>query len=366
MKNFARLICSISLLPLLAVVALCSQFYQHNLRFVDPAGKPISDVIVQLSVSASPPAGGSGTFNHKSDADGRVSIAHPCAGGSCCFFISASYKVIGKFGYNISGGASLACGGPSIDITIVGTIQEYTKLSVVSAANFREPLSSEMIATAFGANLAPTTEVASLPLPTTLGNRRVYVRDSDGSQTLARLLLVSPGQINFILPIGTSPHIVIVSDENNQIIGTGFPALSSIAPGIFTANSDGQGVPAAVIVRARADGSQQYEPVAQFDQTLRRFVPMALDLGPESDIIILALFGTGWRYFFPATLTVKIGGIECPVEYVGKQPNIEGLDQINVRLPRNLIGKGDVTVEVQFNYPGANSVEANPVQLKIK
>jgi len=365
MKTLLRLLGSISLLSLLATVAICAQ---HNLRFVDQSGKPISDVVVRLTYTTTPPAIGGGTYEIKSDADGRLSIIQPCGlnSGSCCALVSpVSYQVIGKFGYQFSGSGMVMCGAaPATDLTITGSGQEYPKLSVVSAANFREPLSSEMIVAAFGLNLATATEVAAnVPLPTTLSNRRVFFRNSDGVETPAPLLFVSPGQINFLVPVQGLNRFpaVIVRDVNSQIVSVGFSTIDTFAPGIFTANADGQGVPAAVIVRARADGSQAYEPVAQFDQTLKRFVPLALDLGSDSDIVVLALFGTGWRNFGSAVVTVKVGGIICPIEYVGKQPTIEGLDQINVRLPRTLIGKGDVTVEVQFN-----SIVANPVQLKIK
>ncbi len=368
MKNFARLICSISLLSLLAMAAQAGTL---NLKFVDGAGKPIPDVVVRFSyqvIMPLPPAGV--TFESKSDAEGNLSasILTCSLGGSCCMFVSPlTYQVVGKFGYNVSGEGTVAvCGPGSSERTIIGSGQEYPKLSVVSAANFREPLSSEMIVAAFGLNLAATTEVAAnVPLPTTLSNRRVFFRNSDGLETPAPLLFVSPGQINFLVPLPTQGQqsfpAVIVRDTSNQILNVGFPTVNSFAPGIFTENTDGQGVPAAVIVRARSDGSQQYEPVSQFDQNLKRYVPLALDLGSDSDIVVLALCGTGWRNFGGATVSVKVGGIDCPVEYVGKQPTIEGLDQLNARLPRTLIGKGDVTVEVQFN-----SIVANPVQLKIK
>jgi uncharacterized protein (TIGR03437 family) len=58
---------------------------------------------------------------------------------------------------------------------------------------------------------------------------------------------------------------------------------------------------------------------------------------------------------------VKIGRIDCPVEYVGKQPTVEGLDQFNARLPRTLIGLGEVNVEVRIG-----GILANIVQLKFK
>ena len=75
MKNLSRLLGSISLLLLLATVAICAQ---QNLRFVDQSGKPISDVVVRSTFTTmSPYPTPGGTFEGKSDADGRVTIIHP-------------------------------------------------------------------------------------------------------------------------------------------------------------------------------------------------------------------------------------------------------------------------------------------------
>lgn len=365
MKSLNKLVW---LLPLWAWLALAAQGGQHNLRFVDESGRPVADVIVRGGYNV---FGLRNTFEIKSDADGRISIAHPCGNsmGSCCNVSSGvNYQVVGKIGYNFSGAGVVGCLGSSqVNTTFTSSGQEYPKLMAVSAATYREPLSSEMITAAFGTNLASVTAVAELPLPTLLGGRRVFVRNSDGVEQAAPLLSVSPTQINFIMPPTNQNEAglrsVIVRDENNQVVSLGIPRIRLLAPGIFTANADGNGVPAAVIVRAQADGAQQYEPVAQFDPAQNRFVPLEIDLGTEAETIVLALFGTGWRYY-PSTLLyveVKIGGVNCPVEYLGRQPIIEGLDQLNVRLPRSLIGKGDVPVEVRVG-----DLPANVVQLKIK
>lgn len=371
MKNLVRIVYSISLLSLLAIGA---QAVTVNLKFVDETGKPIPDVVVRGSFTASPlyPGGGS-TFEMKSDAEGQLSIFHPACGlgGSCCMLVSpVTYQVVGKFGYNVSGGGTIACGsGLPSQQTIVGSGQEYPKLSAVSAANYQERLTGDQIVAAFGTNLAPVTTVAGLPLPTVLGGRQVFLRDWNGAEQAVRLLFVSPTQINFIMPPTgdlAGYRSLIVKDENNQVISLGVPRIFTISPGFFTANADGQGLASAVTLRVRADNSQQYEAISQFDNAQQRFVPTPIDLGPESEFVVLALFGTGWRRTGAVSnVKMKIGGVDCPIDYVGDQPTIEGLDQINVRLPRALIGKGDVTIEAQFSTQ-FGTFQANPVQIKIK
>jgi uncharacterized protein (TIGR03437 family) len=68
---------------------------------------------------------------------------------------------------------------------------------------------------------------------------------------------------------------------------------------------------------------------------------------------------------------ITVGGVDCPVGYVGKQPTFAGLDQINARLPRTLIGKGEVDVMVSFSgrvaFLGDNGFRPiNVVKLKFK
>lgn len=63
-------------------------------------------------------------------------------------------------------------------------------------------------------------------------------------------------------------------------ISSGAIRIDPVAPGLFTANANGQGVAAAVALRVKADGTQIFEPVAQWDETQNRFVSLPIDLGP--------------------------------------------------------------------------------------
>ncbi|MCI0419549.1 MAG: hypothetical protein L0312_10055, partial [Acidobacteria bacterium] len=257
---------------------------------------------------------------------------------------------------------SVGCGGGTLEFSV--TVTDLPQLTSVSSANYKSPLAGEMITSAFGANLATTVECATLPLKTMLGGRSVIIKDAQGVEKSALMLFVSPIQINYVAPrdLNSGTATVKLIDEGGVAISIGFAEILRLSPGIFTADASGQGVPAAVIVRVKPGNVEITEPVAQFDEAQKKFVPIALDLGPESEIVVLTLFGTGWRGLnSPANVSVKIGGIDCPVEYAGSQPTLEGLDQINARLPRALIGKGDVEVEVKNE-----NTTANIVQLKIR
>lgn len=229
----------------------------------------------------------------------------------------------------------------------------------VSAADYqRVGLASGSIVTAFGNNLATATEIANtFPLPTSLAGTTVRIKDAAGKELLAPLFFVSPGQVNYQVPLGIEPGLTTVRVINLLgDVATEQTQLLSIAPGLFTANANGHGVPAAAVLRIKAGGSQAYEPAARFDPTQSKFVPTEIDLGPASDQVFLILFGTGLRHAEPSLVDARIGDLLTEVAYLGPQPDFSGLDQINLRLPRRLIGAGEVAVNLMIDDQKANSV----------
>jgi uncharacterized protein (TIGR03437 family) len=194
-----------------------------------------------------------------------------------------------------------------------------------------------------------------------LGGTTVKITDSAGIERLAPLFFVSPGQVNYQVPGGTAIGEATVTVTNRSgIISAGTIHIAPTAPGLFAANSNGQGVAAAVALRVRSDGSESYEPVAQFDAAQNRFVARPLDLGAETDQIYLLLFGTGMRYRSAlSAVSVKMGGVEVPVLYAGEQGSFAGLDQLNVQVPRSLAGRGEIDIVLTVDGQSANAVKAN-------
>lgn len=232
-------------------------------------------------------------------------------------------------------------------------------LASVSAASYNGELSSESIAVAFGENLASGTIAAtSLPLPTTLGGVTVKVKDSADVERDAPLFFVSQGQINYMVPAGASlgpASVTVVKD--GRVIANGLVPVTASAPGVFTADSSGQGAPAAVALRVRGQ-EQILEPLYQYDAQLQRFVPTPIDLGPEGEEVFLILFGTGFR---SSSVTAIIGEENADVLFAGGLAGLAGLDQANIRLPRTLAGKGIVSVLLT-----ADNRSANPVTINIR
>jgi hypothetical protein len=55
--------------------------------------------------------------------------------------------------------------------------------------------------------------------------------------------------------------------------------------------------------------------------------------------------------------TERVGDTNAPVEYAGPVQGLVGLDQLNLRLPRTLAGRGEAAVEVQTDGKKANPVK---------
>ncbi|MGE0127945.1 MAG: SBBP repeat-containing protein [Blastocatellales bacterium] len=279
---------------------------------------------------------------------------------------ASDIAVDGRGGVYVSGSSHIDDGGRAKIVTI-----KYAQRSSpgvgplvnVSAASYSgSSCAVEGIVAAFGINLATTTQAAfSITLPTTLGGTTVQVKDSAGQVRLAPLFFVSPFHVNYLIPAGTAngtAEVTITSAAG--AISKGTIQASLVAPGVFSANANGVGLAAGVVLRVRADGSQSYEPMIRFDPALNSFVAAPIDLGPESDQVFLLLFCTGVKARSSiAAATASLGGQAGQVSYVGNQGQFAGLDQVNVRLPRSLIGRGEVDCALVVDGLAANVVKVH-------
>jgi uncharacterized protein (TIGR03437 family) len=237
------------------------------------------------------------------------------------------------------------------------TLARFTS---VSAASFGGSLAPESISAGFGAELATETQAASsLPLPTTLAGVSLKVTDSLGMERLAPLFFVSPGQINYLIPAGTATGPATLTVLNSGgLVAMGEVQIANIAPGLFSANSSGQGAAAAVVLRIKANGAQSFEPVARYDAAQNRFVPAPIDLSPAGEQVFLVLYGTGLRYRSSlSAVQCMIGGASAEALFAGPTPGFAGFDQLNVRLPRSLAGRGEVDATVIIDGKQANTLK---------
>ncbi|QQS45633.1 MAG: hypothetical protein IPM66_17090 [Acidobacteriota bacterium] len=226
-------------------------------------------------------------------------------------------------------------------------------LTVVSAASFEaSALAPGSIAAGFGVQLATTTAIADkTPLPTDIAGTKVEVNGVP-----AGLFFVSPMQVNFQIPEGT-PTDVAVSvkvTSGDGTISIGEITARNVAPAIFTANSNGQGVPAALLLRVRADGTQQYEDLFMCAGNPAVCIPVPIDPAGEGERLFLVLFISGTSKAvdpnmdgnFNEIVHIVLGGTELIPLFAGKHPSLVGVEQINCELPGTMSGWGKLNLAI--------------------
>lgn len=212
------------------------------------------------------------------------------------------------------------------------TSTNATAPALANAASFdTTQIARGSIAAAFGTQLANSTiSTPSGNLPFQLGGVTVTVNG-----IASRLIFVSSGQINFVVPsIVANGDAVEFTVNNNGILSSGKVKLVDAAPGVFSTTGDGKGKAAAQCGQVSSDGLS--------------FVisnpPCAV--GNESQFNILTIYGTGWRN--SSSIQVKIGDQTLTPTFSGPQPEFLGLDQINVSLNKELASKTDQDITVSI------------------
>ena len=125
-----------------------------------------------------------------------------------------------------------------------------------NAASFATgPVAPDSIASLFGVGLAESqATAASRPLPTTLAGATVTIIDSLGAERMAPLFVVSPVQINYLVPLGTAAgKATVVVAVGARVTGIATIDIDPISPGFFSAPG---GYPAALLQRFTANGSE--------------------------------------------------------------------------------------------------------------
>lgn len=237
----------------------------------------------------------------------------------------------------------------------------------VNAASNQTPVAPNSHVTAFGIDLAPRTESAwTSELPRVLGGVRVHVWDRQNGSTLAPLLFVSPSQINFVNP-STERYATISIERLDQGVTPSALALLAApsAPGLYNQNDMALGD----VLTIASDGTRTSQPITQCAPAGCSLVPIDLSRGE----VYVQLYGTGFDNPDPATASCEAGGVSIPITYAGPQRQTQGLNQVNLRIPPQLSGRGVVSMECTFRArpatpSGVPSLPAtsNSVQLSFR
>ena len=132
-------------------------------------------------------------------------------------------------------------------ITSACALAQTPTLTVVSAATYSRDsvLAPEMIATAFS-NAIPEVGSGSVsPLPFSHGGYTIAVRGTAGVEISAAIVAINAGQASFVVPAGLPDgSAAITFRRGTDALAIGSVRIARVAPGLFTANSSGEGAPA--------------------------------------------------------------------------------------------------------------------------
>ncbi|MDQ3012886.1 MAG: CAP domain-containing protein [Acidobacteriota bacterium] len=238
--------------------------------------------------------------------------------------------------------------GSFVDV-VLDTGDGVTQMArTVNAANYVQTIAPDSLAATFGNQLSSTTARAtSLPLPLMLAGVAVIVNNLS-----APLLYVSPTQVNYLVPANVDPGTAVIKVMNGaNVIANGTVVIENLSPSIFTVTANGKGVPAA---QTTFDGVA-FQSVANADDSTR-----ALGVGTAAKPNYLVLYGTGLRRRSSmSNVRATIGGVQAEITFLGAHSRLAGLDQINIKLPQELRGRGNVDVVVTIDGKTANTVTIN-------
>jgi uncharacterized protein (TIGR03437 family) len=137
--------------------------------------------------------------------------------------------------------------------------------------------------------------------------------------------------------------------------GISIPIVAELqAPALFTANATGSGPAAGYYIRAKGEQQQRGEFV-DCPQG-KDCVPVAIQSPDPAEEVYLVLFGTGFRNVPSVKPQVRMGDMVEEASYFGAHRDFAGLDQINVRVPRALFGKGPQPVTITHGARKSNTV----------
>jgi uncharacterized protein (TIGR03437 family) len=222
---------------------------------------------------------------------------------------------------------------------VIATSTDEVKM--VNAASFDDSqVARGSLVSIFGTNLSSVmAQAGSTNLPFELGGVTVST-----NSFVARLIYVSPTQINLLLPDNLpQASEMAFTVNNNGLLSNGKVRLVDASPGIFTVAGDGKGPAAAQCGKLSADGL-----------TFPLTAPPC-DVGNESQFHTLVIYATGIRNSL--SVQVKVGDATFFPSYSGPQQQFPGLDQINIGLSRDLAEKQNL--EISIVTTNLTTVESN-------
>ncbi len=213
----------------------------------------------------------------------------------------------------------------------------YPGVVAVNAANFStRPLApgtyTALFSTAGGSFRFNESTVAfsSVPMPVSLGDIQVNFNG-----TPVPVQFVSPTQINFIVPLSAptsgTADITVMRESSGEVISAGSVQMSIVSPGLFTANSTGNGQLAAVNQDGSVNGPSTAIPRGQVIQLFGTGQGRVTGAPPDGSVAQ----GQTTTEIRPRVVLGTTFVDDSAVLYSGFAPGLIGVWQVNVRVPEN-------------------------------
>ena len=145
----------------------------------------------------------------------------------------------------------------------------------------------------------------------------------------------------------TSGPATVTVTSGDGTVSAATVQILTVAPGLFSANENGQGVAAAVAVEGQS-ASLVYSCGSAPGSCAA--VPIGLNQ------TVLELYGTGIRGHSASGVTCTVGGVSVPVLYAGAQGQYSGLDQVNVSLPPTIANRSQLSIVLTVDGQNSNAV----------
>jgi uncharacterized protein (TIGR03437 family) len=230
-------------------------------------------------------------------------------------------------------------------LRIVDTRPQMSRSGVVNAATFATgPIAPGEIITLYGARMGPqklaaAAVSATTGFPTEIAGTRLWI-----GGIAAPLLYVSETQLSAVVPhgIATGPEVPFDVEYLGSRSGPVMVPATNASPGLFTADSSGRGVVAA----------------------LNQHGSIHSTANPAAPGSVIVLYATGTGLLDAAVsdgalaapplpklalpVAVVIGGVEATVIYAGPAPGaVYGLTQINAVVPPEAITGAAVPISIR-------------------
>jgi uncharacterized protein (TIGR03437 family) len=156
----------------------------------------------------------------------------------------------------------------------------------------------------------------------------------------------SPGQINFVVPIGLAAGTGAVAINNNGTVFRNFFSIAAAQPDIFTSSNEAGGRAAVVNVTNPLNRMPEPFPVRSLNQN------------GELVATVLEMSLTGVRSGVTSEVTVTVGTATpttitgAAITFIGPNRDMPGFDLLRFTLPESLAGAGDVPITVTIARSG--------------